>query len=94
MNTATQEAQDSTNGTITHRVKRVIAQQLGVSELDVKPDSNFVNDLGADSLDGVELLMAIEDEFEFEISDEDGEQLTTPQAYIDFIAKNKPELAK
>lgn len=70
---------------IENRLNAVIACQLGVAAIDLKPESNFVDDLGADSLDEVELVMAIEDEFEFEISDEDAEKVKTVQQAIDYL---------
>ena len=62
---------------VEQRVKKIVAEQLGVNEADVKNESSFVNDLGADSLDTVELVMAFEEEFGIEIPDEDAEQLQT-----------------
>ncbi|MCP5325656.1 MAG: acyl carrier protein [Oceanospirillaceae bacterium] len=70
---------------IEERVKKVVCEQLGVKEEDVKGSSRFVEDLGADSLDTVELVMALEEEFETEIPDEDAEKLTTVQESIDYI---------
>ena len=70
---------------IEQRVKKIVAEQLGVNEADVKNDSSFVNDLGADSLDTVELVMALEEEFETEIPDEDAEKITTVQQAVDYI---------
>lgn len=70
---------------IEQRVKKIVAEQLGVNEADVKSESSFVNDLGADSLDTVELVMALEEEFETEIPDEEAEKITTVQQAIDFI---------
>ena len=67
------------------RVKKIVAEQLGVKEEDVKNASSFVNDLGADSLDTVELVMALEEEFETEIPDEAAEKITTVQQAIDYI---------
>ncbi len=67
------------------RVKKIVAEQLGVSESDVKNESSFVNDLGADSLDTVELVMALEEEFECEIPDEEAEKITNVQQAIDYI---------
>ena len=64
---------------IEQRVKKIVAEQLGVNEADVKNESSFVNDLGADSLDTVELVMALEEEFETEIPDEEAEKITTVQ---------------
>lgn len=71
--------------TIEERVKKIVAEQLGVKEDEVKNTSSFVEDLGADSLDTVELVMALEEEFETEIPDEEAEKITTVQAAIDFI---------
>lgn len=67
------------------RVKKIVAEQLGVNEADVKNESSFVDDLGADSLDTVELVMALEEEFECEIPDEEAEKITTVQQAIDYI---------
>ncbi|APR71044.1 acyl carrier protein [Acinetobacter haemolyticus] len=70
------------------RVKQIIVEQLGVDEEEVVPSAIFVDDLGADSLDIVELVMAFEEEFGFEIPDEDAEKITTVQAAIDYIRTN------
>jgi len=70
---------------IEERVKKIVAEQLGVKEEDVKADASFVEDLGADSLDTVELVMALEEEFETEIPDEEAEKITTVQLAIDYI---------
>ncbi|KIA82060.1 acyl carrier protein [Chromobacterium amazonense] len=67
------------------RVKKIVAEQLGVNEAEVKTESSFVDDLGADSLDTVELVMALEEEFECEIPDEEAEKITTVQQAIDFV---------
>jgi acyl carrier protein len=67
------------------KVKKIISEQLGVPEADVKPEASFVNDLGADSLDTVELVMALEEEFGVEIPDEDAEKIGTVQNAIDYI---------
>src|SRR5205814_10575855 len=67
------------------RVKRIIAEQLGVNEAEIKNESSFVDDLGADSLDTVELLMALEEEFETEIPDEEAEKITTVQDAVDYL---------
>lgn len=70
---------------IDQRVKKIVAEQLGVNEADVKTESAFVDDLGADSLDTVELVMALEDEFDTEIPDEEAEKITTVQQAIDYV---------
>ena len=70
---------------IEQRVKKIVAEQLGVNEADIKTDSSFVDDLGADSLDTVELVMALEEEFECEIPDEEAEKITTVQQAIDYV---------
>lgn len=71
--------------TIEERVKKVIIEKLGVKPEEVKNESSFVEDLGADSLDTVELVMALEEEFDEEIPDEDAEKITTVQSAIDYI---------
>ncbi len=71
------------------RVKKIVAEQLGANEADVKIESSFVDDLGADSLDTVELVMALEEEFECEIPDEDAEKITTVQQAIDYVNSHK-----
>ena len=70
---------------VEERVKKLICAQLGVKEEEVKDDASFVDDLGADSLDTVELVMALEEEFETEISDEEAENITTVKEAIDYI---------
>ncbi len=70
---------------IEERVKKIVVEQLGVKEEDVTPNASFVDDLGADSLDTVELVMALEEEFETEIPDEDAEKITTVQQAVDYI---------
>ena len=74
---------------LVERVKKIVAEQLGVNEAEIKNESSFVDDLGADSLDTVELVMALEDEFEMEIPDEQAEKITTVQQAVDFILANK-----
>ena len=71
--------------TIEERVKKIVAEQLGVKEEDIQNSASFVEDLGADSLDTVELVMALEEEFECEIPDEDAEKITTVQQAIDYV---------
>lgn len=70
---------------IEQRVKKIVAEQLGVNEADIKNESSFVEDLGADSLDTVELVMALEEEFECEIPDEDAEKIASVQQAIDYV---------
>ena len=70
---------------IEEKVKSIIVEQLGVDPEEVKAESAFVNDLGADSLDTVELVMALEEEFECEIPDEEAEKITSVQQAIDYI---------
>ncbi|MEG4500550.1 acyl carrier protein [Microcoleus sp. F10-C6] len=67
------------------KVQKIVAEQLEVDKSEVKPEANFANDLGADSLDTVELVMALEEEFDIEIPDEAAEGITTVQASVDFI---------
>ena len=71
--------------TVEQRVKKIVAEQLGVNDVDIKPESTFVDDLGSDSLDTVELVMALEEEFECEIPDEEAEKITSVQQAIDYI---------
>ena len=71
--------------TVDERVKKIIAEQLGVEEDEVVPEASFVEDLGADSLDTVELVMALEEEFEIEIPDEDAEKILTVGKALDYI---------
>ena len=70
---------------IDERVKKIVIEQLGVKEDEVSDSSSFVDDLGADSLDTVELVMALEEEFECEIPDEEAEKITTVQQAIDYV---------
>ncbi len=70
---------------VEEKVKHIIVEQLGVDEQEVKPEASFVDDLGADSLDVVELVMALEEEFGLEISDEDAEKLLSVQQAVDYI---------
>ena len=70
---------------VEERVKHIIVEQLGVDEEEVKPDASFVDDLGADSLDVVELVMALEEEFGLEINDEDAEKLASVKQAVEYI---------
>ena len=74
-----------TDKVIEETVKQIIVDQLGVKKEDVKEESSFVDDLGADSLDTVELVMALEEKFDTEIPDEDAEKITTVKTAIDYI---------
>ena len=74
---------------VDERVKKIVIEQLGVKEDEVSNSSSFVDDLGADSLDTVELVMALEEEFECEIPDEEAEKITTVQQAVDYINTNK-----
>ncbi len=71
------------------QVRAIIAEQLGIKADEFKQDASFVDDLGADSLDTVELVMALEEEFETEIPDEEAEKITTVQNAIDYVNKAK-----
>jgi len=73
---------------IEEQVKAIVVENLGVNMEEVVNSASFVEDLGADSLDTVELVMALEEEFETEIPDEDAEKITTVQEAIDFVSKN------
>lgn len=68
------------------RVTKIVVDRLGVEEAEVKPEANFKDDLGADSLDVVELVMELEDEFDLEISDEEAEKISTVADVVDYIA--------
>ncbi len=70
------------------RVRKIVVEQLGVKEDEVTNSASFVDDLGADSLDTVELVMALEEEFECEIPDEDAEKITTVQQALDYVNAN------
>ena len=69
------------------KVQKIVSEQLGVDEAEVKPEASFANDLGADSLDTVELVMALEEEFDIEIPDEAAESITTVESAVEFIEK-------
>ena len=82
------------SATIEQKVKNIIADQLGVGEEEIKPTSSFIEDLGADSLDIVELVMAFEEAFGIEIPDEDAEKITRVREAVDYIenaVKNKQQ---
>ena len=73
---------------IDEKVKQIVVEQLGVEEAEVTPSASFIDDLGADSLDTVELVMALEENFDIEIPDEDAEKIRTVQDAIDYIDKH------
>ena len=79
---------------VADRVKKIIVDQLGVEEETVTPEASFVDDLGADSLDTVELVMALEEEFGIEIPDEDAEKITRVKEAIDYIDKHAEKAKK
>ena len=78
-----------TDGTTYERLKKIIVEQLGVDEEEVQPQASFVEDLNADSLDLVELIMSLEEEFGREISDEDAEKIQKVQDAVDFIEEHQ-----
>jgi acyl carrier protein len=73
---------------VTERVRQIISEQLGVDETEVTPNASFVDDLGADSLDQVELIMALEEAFDLEVPDEQAENIRLVQDAIDYVAKH------
>ena len=73
---------------VEERVKGIVAEQLSTGAEEIKNESSFIDDLGADSLDTVELVMALEEEFDIEISDDEAENISTVQSAIDYINKN------
>lgn len=79
----------TTSGEIAERVKSIIVEQLAVSMEEVTPEASFIDDLGADSLDIVELIMALEDEYDIEIPDEDAEKIQTVKDVISYIETHK-----
>ena len=76
---------------VEEKIKKIICEQLDVAEKDVVPEASFVDDLGADSLDQVELIMAMEEEFDVSIPDEDAEKIATVQEAVDYIKKAMEE---
>ncbi|PIE74080.1 MAG: acyl carrier protein [Deltaproteobacteria bacterium] len=77
-----------TNGEILDKVKKVVKEQLDVDEASIKEDSKFMDDLGADSLDTVELIMALEENFDIEIPDDDAEKIITIKDAVEYIASH------
>ncbi len=77
--------------TVEEKIKKIICEQLDVAEKDVVPEASFVDDLGADSLDQVELIMAMEEEFDISIPDEDAEKIGTVQNAVDYVKKASGE---
>ena len=73
---------------VEEKVQQIVCEQLGVSSEEVKPEASFIDDLGADSLDTVELVMAFEEEFEIEIPDEEAEAIATVKNAVDYINSN------
>lgn len=82
------------NSEIEVRVKKIVGEQLGVKEEEITTDASFVDDLGADSLDTVELVMALEEEFETEIPDEDAEKIATVKDAVKYIVERLEKEAK
>ena len=74
---------------VEERIRKIICEQLEVNEKDVVPEASFVDDLGADSLDQVELIMAMEEEFDISISDEEAEKIVTVRDAIEYVEKNQ-----
>ncbi len=72
---------------VENRVREIIAEQLGIGDDEIQPDAHFSSDLGADRLDLIELMMALEEEFDLEISDEDAENLTSLGSIVDFLGE-------
>jgi acyl carrier protein len=83
--TSSAESKTSVEG----KVREIVCEQLGVSEEEVTPDASFVDDLGADSLDLVELVMALEEEYDMEISDEEAEKISTVQDVVNHIESHR-----
>ena len=81
------------SSTIAEKVIKIVAKELDIDEADVKLESNFVDDLGADSLASVEVMMALEEEFDIQIPDEDAEKITSVQQVVDYITQASSEQA-
>jgi acyl carrier protein len=86
-----QKKETNVSATIEEKVKKIIVDQLGVDEAEVNPEAKFIDDLGADSLDTVELVMALEEEFGLEIPDEEAEKITTVGLATKYILDHKKE---
>ncbi len=84
-----QSEKEASVSEIEAKVKKIIVEQLDVEEASVAPDAKFIEDLGADSLDTVELVMALEEEFGIEIPDEDAEKIVTVKHAVDYIQEHK-----
>ena len=78
----------ATKKEVTEKVRQIVSEQLGVDEAEVTPSASFIDDLGADSLDQVELVMALEEAFNMEVGDEDAEKILTVQNAIDYVEKH------
>ena len=78
----------ATKKEVTEKVRQIVSEQLGVDEAEVTPSASFIDDLGADSLDQVELVMALEEAFNMEVGDEDAEKILTVQNAIDYVDKH------
>jgi acyl carrier protein len=83
------EKEATVSAALDEKVKKIIIDQLGVDEAEVTPEAKFIDDLGADSLDTVELVMALEEEFGIEIPDEDAEKIATVRDAINYIQEHK-----
>jgi acyl carrier protein len=91
LTTAYRKKEAIVSATIEEKVKKIIVDQLGVDEAEVTPEAKFIDDLGADSLDTVELVMALEEEFGIEIPDEDAEKITAVKDATGYIVSHKKD---